>query len=364
MQGVGLEIRLYHGSRVAGDSRLVLGSGVPHQMNGITYGLVAASFFCGVAGSWVFVHFGTRIGLEDIPGRRSSHSVPTPKGGGLGIVVAFVFVCLILGVPLFVCVPCALIAIIGFISDRKDLPPIIRLCLQFAVALALLIGSAHHQSLTMPWAVFFISMWCIYIVGTANFYNFMDGIDGIAGITSVVGFGLIGLWTFLYGENVKWAVLAFCIAISSSGFLIFNLPKAKVFMGDISSTFLGFLFAAFVFFFSTSPLATLCLFSFLLPFYVDELTTMAVRIRDGENLTVAHRRHVYQLLANEKGIAHWKVSMGYGVVQLMVGLSILFLYSTGIVAVASLLVLFFAALVFVSFYVRTRIESSGGLENA
>jgi Fuc2NAc and GlcNAc transferase len=191
----------------------------------------------------------------------------------------------------------------------------------------------------------------------------MDGIDGIAGITSVVGFGLIGLWTFLYGEDTRWAVLALCIAVASSGFLIFNLPKAKVFMGDISSTFLGFLFGAFVFFFSTSPPATLCLFSFLLPFYVDELTTMTVRVRDGENLTVAHRRHVYQLLANEKGIAHWKVSMGYGVVQLMVGLSILSLYTKGIVAVAGLLLLFFAVLVFVSFDVRKRIESSGSAES-
>lgn len=329
-------------------------------MNGITYGLYAASFLCGLLGAWAVAHFGTRMGLEDVPNGRSSHSVPTPKGGGLGIVLTFVVACTALGVPIFIYAPCILMAAIGLISDRRELPPVIRLCLQFAVALVLIIGSAHHQSLTLPWAVFFIALWSVYLVGTANFYNFMDGIDGIAGITSVVGFGLIGLWTFIYGQNTKWAALALCIAVASCGFLIFNLPKARVFMGDICSTFLGFIFSTFVFFFSVGPVATMCLFSFLLPFYVDELTTMAVRIRDRENLTVAHRRHIYQLLANEKGFSHWKVSAGYGVVQSVVGLSILYVYSHGIFVVATLLVLFFVALAFTSFHLRTRIESSGG----
>ena len=71
--------------------------------------------------------------------------------------------------------------------------------------------------------------------------------------------------------------------------------------------------------------------SFLFPFYVDELTTVIIRLKDGENLTKPHRRHYYQLLANEKGIAHWKVSVGYGVFQVAVGISVLMVRGYGVV---------------------------------
>ena len=81
----------------------------------------------------------------------------------------------------------------------------------------------------------------------------------------------------------------------------------------------------------------MCLASFLFPFYADELTTMAVRIRDRENLLQAHRRNIYQLLANEKGIPHWKVSLGCGLLQSVVGMSVLAVRPFGLVAVMALL---------------------------
>ena len=87
----------------------------------------------------------------------------------------------------------------------------------------------------------------------------------------------------------------------------------------------------------------LVLCSFHFPFYADELTTTYVRLRDGESLLRPHRRHIYQLLANEKGIAHWKVSVGYGVFQLAVGLSVLWIMPFGLLAVLFLLALYFIA---------------------
>jgi hypothetical protein len=94
-------------------------------------------------------------------------------------------------------------------------------------------------------------------------------------------------------------------------------------MGDIGGILLGAAFAGLIWLAAESVLDFVCMASFLFPFYVDELTTVIIRLKDGENLTKPHRRYYYQLLANEKGIAHWKVSVGYGVFQVAVGISVL-----------------------------------------
>ena len=101
------------------------------------------------------------------------------------------------------------------------------------------------------------------------------------------------------------------------------MPKARVFMGDVGSVLLGFVFAGLVVGLTRSMNDFVVLCSFLFPFYTDELITEYVRLRDRENLLTPHRRHVYQLLANEMGIAHWKVSVGYGALQAAVGVGAL-----------------------------------------
>ena len=97
----------------------------------------------------------------------------------------------------------------------------------------------------------------------------------------------------------------------------------------------------------------MCLVSFLFPFYADECHTMVVRMRNGENLLQAHRRHIYQLLANEKGIAHWKVSLGYGVLQVGVGLSLFITVKPlGVMAVVLLLAAYYIGFFAFGFLVR------------
>ena len=134
------------------------------------------------------------------------------------------------------------------------------------------------------------------MVGTANIYNFMDGIDGIAAIVVIL---------------------------------------------------------------SKSILDFVCLAGFLFPFYADELTTMAVRIRDGENLLRPHRRHLYQLLANEKGIAHWKISIAYGLLQLFIGVAVIRIRPVGLVAVIVLLGVCFLGFSLFGFSVRRSVERKG-----
>lgn len=192
----------------------------------------------------------------------------------------------------------------------------------------------------------------VFIVGTANFYNFMDGINGIAGITGVVGFLLLAVYGHGAGSDSVYNVLSVAMACSCAGFLPFNIPRAKVFMGDVGSVLLGFVFACLVVLLSASFFDFICMTAFLFPFYADELTTMAIRIRDGDKLSQAHRKHVYQLLANEYGIDHWKVSLGYGVVQLIIGCVVFVIRNNDLASLLSFLaVCFFFLFCFLWAYV-------------
>jgi Fuc2NAc and GlcNAc transferase len=194
----------------------------------------------------------------------------------------------------------------------------------------------------------------IFVVGTANFYNFMDGINGISGITGIIGFGMIAFYAMNFGNNLHLSTLAICMSISCMGFLPFNVPKAKVFMGDVGSILLGFVFSGMVVYLSENVLDFICLMSFLFLFYADEFTTMMVRLKDGENLTKAHRRHLYQLLANECNISHWKISVGYGLFQFMIGISILLVKNMGLIMVVSALVFYGCFFTICSFIFRKK----------
>jgi Fuc2NAc and GlcNAc transferase len=204
---------------------------------------------------------------------------------------------------------------------------------------------------------FLIILLTVFIVGTTNLYNFMDGINGIAGITGVVSFGLLSFYAFFSGVDPDLIILSVCISLCCFGFLPFNMPRAKVFMGDVGSIFLGFVFAGMVVWVSRSFMDFLVLTSFLFPFYADEITTIVERLRNGENLMKPHRRHLYQLLANEYGITHWKVSVGYGFTQLLIGVSILLIKDIGNMAVISTLVFYFCGFIMLSFLIRKKIES-------
>lgn len=313
----------------------------------------------GGAGAWIIGKYALKLGLVDLPNERSSHAMPTPKGGGIGILAAFVFASLFLEVSLYFWLPATFLALFSLLGDKVELSPKFRLPVQFVAALIILAPGLFSNSFIKfcPLSPLFCLLpLSIFIVGTANFYNFMDGINGIAGVTGVTGFGLIAFYAFFSGIDSLFVTLAVCMSLSCLGFLPFNVPKAKVFMGDVGSILLGFVFAGMVVSLSKSFLDFVCLAAFLFPFYMDELTTMIIRLKDGENLTRPHRRHLYQLLANEMGIAHWKVSAGYGVGQLTVGLIVLVLKPLGLVAVLFFLTACFAGFVLLNFRIRNRLR--------
>jgi Fuc2NAc and GlcNAc transferase len=309
----------------------------------------------GAAGAWIVSRWGGVMGLTDVPNHRSSHTVPTPKGGGVGLLAAFGLAAAAGGLPIVFWLPAVLVSLAGLFGDRVDLSPRKRLLIQFAAAAVLVLGTGAHAP-NLKWGSLVVPFWLVFIVGTANFFNFMDGINGISGITAAIGFGFVTVYLIHATASAALIVTAAGLCAAAVGFLPFNLPRARVFMGDVGSTLLGFVFAALVYAATDTLQDFLCLTAFVLPYFLDELFTMAVRIRDGEHLMKAHRRHVYQLLANEGGIAHWQVAVGYGLFQLLAGGGILAVSRLGAPAVAAVLTTVTLAFAAFSTAIRRRLE--------
>ncbi len=288
----------------------------------LPYGLTGMlSFFSGGVGAWLIKNYGLRLGMVDIPNDRSSHTDIVPKGGGIGILAAFVFCSLLFQIPAFFWGPALMLSIVSLAGDKWEVSPGYRLVIQFLAGLLFLAVFVHT---IRPDAVMYGLLFplVLFMAGTANYYNFMDGINGIAAVTGIVAFGLLTIYGIVTGKEPALIVLSFSIMCACAGFLPFNMPTARVFMGDVGSILLGFVFAGLVIWWATSFSAFILLASFLFPFYADELITTGERLRDGERLTRAHRRHFYQVLVNEGALPHWLVAVGYGGVQLLVGIAV------------------------------------------
>lgn len=291
------------------------------------------SFVLGTFGAFVISSIGGRLKLIDRPNERSSHIKLIPKGGGIGILAAFCLTAAYYSVPLLIWVPAAFISLISLIGDRFDLSVGLRLGLQFIAAGVacwgigtLSNGLIRWQTLGLPLG-FFASVF--FVVATANIYNFMDGINGIAGITTVIAFCLLAITGWIRGETPSIVMIAGTMAAATMGFLPWNFPKARVFMGDGGSILLGFTYALITAAWSHSPADFLMFISFLLPFFVDEGVTLIARLRSRDSLTQPHRRHIYQILVNQMGVPHWKISSLYGIIQVTVSGVAILLYPLG-----------------------------------
>src|SRR3989338_9349960 len=282
-------------------------------------------FFLSLFAAFLISRLGKKLGLIDNPNERSSHSIVTPIGGGVGIWLSFLVVGFLLIDPnyrlLIFVVGC--IGLLGLINDRFEIPSKVRLLLQLILSAVIVAAYANISFFAHPTSflinLLFFLFFIIFISGTANFYNFMDGINGIAGLTGLVGFGLMAYFSYFVLNAHDIFLMSAVLAAGCLGFLPFNFPRARVFMGDVGSIFLGFVFASFVVKMSANINIFFCIIMFLCTFYSDATVTIFYRWRRGENLMQAHRSHLYQYMSNELGLPHWKVSMLYATVQLIVG---------------------------------------------
>lgn len=306
------------------------------------------SFVMGCAGAWFAMKYGSRMGINDIPNNRSSHEEVTPKCGGFGILIAFVISSIVLSIPIYLWFSAIIVSSISFWGgDKNRLSAKQRLFLQFACSFLFLVFVESFKSAPLN-SFFLLLLLAVFVVGTSNFYNFMDGIDGIAGITGVVAFTLLAIYTHMNGLDNSYTILCIGLSFSCCGFLFFNLPRARVFLGDVGSILLGFVFSCLVIVLSEDMTDLVVMAGFLSTFYFDEIFTMIRRIYKKESLLRPHRKHIYQLLANELSISHWKIAVAYGVVQFFMGLTIIYFHSEKLFVLSLLYVFYLLLLIFLS----------------
>ena len=230
--------------------------------------------------------------LLDQPNARSSHSLPTPRGGGVAFVLVGSAAVAFLGgwLPVL-CMP---LSLVGFLDDRHNLPAALRYGVQIATALVLLLISPWHLHSIglLPWLLLLIAATAVI-----NFTNFMDGLDGlVAGCMAV----LFSVAAFT-GMPALWPMVGALL-----GFLLWNWSPAKVFMGDVGSTFLGAIFAGAVLQ-QASFQAALGLLLVATPLLADACLCVPRRLLAGQRVFQAHRLHLFQRL-NQAGWSHTRVS--------------------------------------------------------
>lgn len=267
--------------------------------------------------------------LMDIPNERSSHKVPTPRGGGLAIVLSFMLALPLLWLAEVTSVPQMVglvgaglwIALIGFLDDHGHVPARWRLLAHFsgaAWALAWLgslpplpvFGTAYD----LGW--FAQPLAAVYLVWLLNLYNFMDGIDGIASVEAItVCLGGAVLYCLVVPTGTAWAGPVLLLA-AVSGFLVWNFPPAKIFMGDAGSGFIGFTLGILSLQAAQEVPALFWAWVILLGvFIVDATTTLVRRVRRHEKSYEAHRSHAYQYAARKLG-THKPVTLITGAINL------------------------------------------------
>ena len=226
----------------------------------------------------------------DLPNQRSLHTAPIPRTGGLGVATGVACGWALAGsaLPVLVWVGAAALIAVSFLDDRYGLPAAVRFLVHGIIAcwLVLALGVAPG------WAVVAV----LLMVWMTNLYNFMDGADGLAGGMAVSGFAVYAL-VWAYQGEVGLGVASAVVAVAALGFLLFNFPPARVFMGDAGSIPLGFLAAAFGLLGivrQTWPVwFPLLVFA---PFVLDATVTLTRRGLRGEKVWQAHKQHYYQRL--------------------------------------------------------------------
>ncbi|MGK7881203.1 MAG: glycosyltransferase family 4 protein [Crocosphaera sp.] len=263
--------------------------------------------------------------LLDIPNERSSHTQPTPRGGGLGFIIAFAITSSVYTINnssfeqlIFLWLVLVPLTIIGIIDDNQGVPATIRYLVQL---LAASIAIFHFHPFIFPGFdkleifgnLMAIALTVIGFTAMINFYNFMDGLDGIVGGCSALQLGFFAIYL---NQPLLWLLVA-----AIMGFLWWNWSPAKIFMGDAGSTVLGATVAIALLNNHTDIIHAWSAVAIIFPLIADAIYTLVRRIIKGENIFQAHRSHIYQRL-QQSGWSHSQVASTYIGVNLVIGVSV------------------------------------------
>lgn len=275
----------------------------------------------------------------DVPNERSSHVKITPRGGGIAIVVGFLVGILLIQwigdkAPIYTryfagfAAASFVIAVLSFYDDFKHCSFKIKLGGQIvAICVAMLSGIVMDVTYLpwlgeVHWGWWAYPLTLVWILGLTNAYNFIDGLDGLAASTAVIAAGFLSLISFQHGSLFVY-LAAMTLSAAALGFLVFNLSPAKIFMGDVGSTFLGLVFAVLAIIAARYDRSHTSLFVvplLLFHFIFDTSFTFVRRLLRGDNVFQAHRSHLYQLL-NRSGLSHSQVTLLYSAMAVSQGLA-------------------------------------------
>ncbi len=271
--------------------------------------LVVACFAISAGLTRQFCDPRSRFHILDHPNDRSLHTRPTPRSGGVAILTAVAAGMLSLSWQFrdlsrvaWIGSGMLLVAGVSFMDDRRSLSVTGRLFAHVLAAVLLLPGGLALNRLSVFGITWNLPLWLgagisvLCTVWMVNLYNFMDGMDGFAGGMAVIGFGGFAVFGWLAGNDLFLGA-SLVIAAAAAGFLAYNFPPARIFMGDVGSSTLGFLAAALALWGAHDgvfPIWTaLLVFS---PFVADATVTLLVRLVRGERIWQAHKAHYYQRL--------------------------------------------------------------------
>jgi UDP-GlcNAc:undecaprenyl-phosphate GlcNAc-1-phosphate transferase len=282
--------------------------------------------------------------ILDVPNHRSAHRNPTPRGGGLGVVVAFIAGMVVLyqaaqfarlADPQFLGVILAAVAIaaVALWDDVRDLSARVRLLAQLGAALVAVGSGLVVTQLGLPWLGVVELGWLgpvltlVWIVGCTNAVNFMDGLDGLVGGTLLL---VAAALSAIAAHQGGWFVYvaALILAAGFAGFLPFNLHPARIFMGDVGSQFAGFMLAVLAVAtarFDTQQLSFLIVPLLLFGLLFDAAFTLARRALMRERLAEGHRTHLYQLAQRAGMPVRAVAAMHWGFAVFHAALAVLFL---------------------------------------
>jgi len=333
----------------------------------VSLGFLFLAFSISYLGTFVVRRWAIQNGVVDIPSERSSHDRPTPRGGGMAIVASF-FAAMLLAFLFYPVDPraywglllnAAAIAILGFIDDLHALSRRHRFVVWIVIAGVSMTFGIRLQAVDLPLiGVISLSILSplvtfVWLIGVANFYNFMDGIDGLAAGEAISVAGFLAIISLMYGNTFVF-VTSLIVLGAALGFLLHNLPPARIFMGDGGSNFLGFVFAALAIIGSQGGATNI---PFVVPvillgtFLFDATITLLKRIPKGKKWLEPHRDHYYQRLII-LGYSHKQVTSLYCLINILLGcVALLYTRSDGFTALGLLAV---ALLLLLSIAVGTK----------
>lgn len=279
--------------------------------------------------TFLFRRYAIKNNVLDIPNNRSSHSQPTPRGGGMAIVICFLGFLIFwyfkgniqLKLFLSISIAGAIIAFVGFLDDHKGLSAKVRIIFHFLAAILIVFSIGENSNIKifshefdMGWISKAIAVF--FLVWALNMFNFMDGIDGLAASEAVFSSFIMGVILAIFYRNEEIAFISLAISACSLGFLLWNFPPAKIFMGDAGSGFLGIMLGTLILL--SLKIDQLLFWSWAVVsgvFVVDSTVTLLRRALNGAKIYEAHRSHAYQYTA-QKYNSHMIVTSSVVIINL------------------------------------------------